>query len=101
MEDGRGLRSSGRRIATSNGCSTSPGKLFAAQDPVLGAHVRAAEAEACYESLSLLYVAMTRAKRAMLRYHQAPRGNQFPAQLSETTGRDARRGKHRRAGGKT
>ena len=42
-----------------------PPKLFHAQDETLSAHVRAAEAEACYEALSLLYVAMTRAKRAM------------------------------------
>jgi ATP-dependent helicase/nuclease subunit A len=32
---------------------------------VLSAHVRQAEAEACYEAFALLYVAMTRAKRAM------------------------------------
>jgi ATP-dependent helicase/nuclease subunit A len=32
---------------------------------VLRAHVAAAEADACYEALCLLYVAMTRAKRAM------------------------------------
>lgn len=42
-----------------------PPKLFHGQDETLSAHVRAAEAEACYEALSLLYVAMTRAKRAM------------------------------------
>ena len=42
-----------------------PPKLFCAADEVLAAHVRAAEAEAGYEALSLLYVAMTRAKRAM------------------------------------
>ena len=42
-----------------------PPKLFYAQDETLAAHVQAAEAEAGYEALSLLYVAMTRAKRAM------------------------------------
>ena len=42
-----------------------PPKLFYEQDEVLDAHVRHAEAEACYEALALLYVAMTRAKRAM------------------------------------
>ncbi|MBL9212920.1 MAG: PD-(D/E)XK nuclease family protein, partial [Opitutaceae bacterium] len=35
------------------------------QDAVLDAHVRRAESEACYEAFALLYVAMTRAKRAM------------------------------------
>lgn len=42
-----------------------PPKLFVAQDETLSTHVREAEAEACYEALSLLYVAMTRAKRGM------------------------------------
>jgi len=42
-----------------------PAKEFCAQDDVLHAHVAAAEADACYEALCLLYVAMTRAKRAM------------------------------------
>ena len=42
-----------------------PAKEFCAQDEVLHAHVAAAEADACYEALCLLYVAMTRAKRAM------------------------------------
>lgn len=42
-----------------------PPKLFWQQDEVLVDHMRGAEAEACYEKLALLYVAMTRAKRAM------------------------------------
>ncbi|MFO1451661.1 MAG: UvrD-helicase domain-containing protein [Opitutaceae bacterium] len=42
-----------------------PVKLFAERDPVLGAYLEAAGADAAYESLCLLYVAMTRAKRAM------------------------------------
>ncbi len=42
-----------------------PAKDIATNDPVLAAHLREAEAAACYEKLSLLYVAMTRAKRAM------------------------------------
>ncbi|PTX91730.1 UvrD-helicase domain-containing protein [Opitutus sp. ER46] len=42
-----------------------PPRLFCERDAVLSAHVREAEAEACYESLSLVYVALTRAKRAM------------------------------------
>jgi len=42
-----------------------PPKLFYEQDTVLDAHVQQAEAETCYEAFALLYVAMTRAKRAM------------------------------------
>ncbi len=42
-----------------------PNKLFREHDPVLSGHVEEAEADAGYEALSLLYVAMTRAKRAM------------------------------------
>jgi ATP-dependent helicase/nuclease subunit A len=42
-----------------------PGEVFHGRDPVLAAHVAAAEADACYEKLCLLYVALTRAKRAM------------------------------------
>ena len=42
-----------------------PAKLFAEHDAVLAAHVAGAEADAAYESLCLLYVALTRAKRAM------------------------------------
>ena len=42
-----------------------PAKIFTEHDPVLAAHAEAAGAEAAYENLCLLYVAMTRAKRAM------------------------------------
>ena len=42
-----------------------PPKLFWQNDEVLSAHSRDAAAEAGYEAMSLLYVAMTRAKRAM------------------------------------
>lgn len=42
-----------------------PPTLFRSADPVLSAHVTAEKADACYENLSLLYVAMTRAKRGM------------------------------------
>lgn len=42
-----------------------PPKILAERDAVLSAHVAAAESTAAYESLCLLYVAMTRAKRAM------------------------------------
>lgn len=42
-----------------------PAKLFCQHDEVLAAQLNTAEAEAGYEKLALLYVAMTRAKRAM------------------------------------
>lgn len=42
-----------------------PRKAWAERDPVLSDYVTAAEADACYEAFSLLYVAMTRAKRAL------------------------------------
>jgi ATP-dependent helicase/nuclease subunit A len=42
-----------------------PPKLICQADDVLSRHVRGAEADACYESLSVLYVALTRAKRAL------------------------------------
>ena len=69
-----------------------PPKLFCAADEVLTAHVRAAEAEAGYEALSLLYVAMTRAKRAMyvitaLAGDSASRN--YRRVLSETLGQNA------------
>jgi ATP-dependent helicase/nuclease subunit A len=69
-----------------------PTKLFVGPDPVLSAHVHAAEAEACYESLSLLYVAMTRAKRAMYVITKPPGksvSRNFPKLLAETLGEEA------------
>jgi ATP-dependent exoDNAse (exonuclease V) beta subunit len=42
-----------------------PPHLFVEHDPVLAAHLSVAESDACYENLSLLYVAMTRAKQGM------------------------------------
>ena len=68
-----------------------PGKPFFEQDPVLAAHVRAAEADACYENLSLLYVAMTRARRAMYVITKPPgksTSRNFPRLLAETLGED-------------
>ncbi|MFI5356221.1 MAG: UvrD-helicase domain-containing protein [Opitutales bacterium] len=66
-----------------------PPTLFRAQDPVLAAHVREAKAAACYENLSLLYVAMTRAKRAMYVLIK-PAGKSsspnFPRVLEDTLG---------------
>ncbi len=68
-----------------------PGKIFAEQDAVLSAHVREAEADACYENLSLLYVAMTRAKRAMYLITKPPgpsTSRNFPKLLAETLGEE-------------
>ncbi len=66
-----------------------PAKDFVEADPVVSAYVREAEAAACYEAFSLLYVAMTRAKRAMYLVTKAP-GNStsrnFPRLLAETLG---------------
>jgi ATP-dependent exoDNAse (exonuclease V) beta subunit len=42
-----------------------PKKEIVDAEPVLRAHAAGAAAEACYEAMSLLYVAMTRAKHAM------------------------------------
>jgi ATP-dependent exoDNAse (exonuclease V) beta subunit len=42
-----------------------PAKFLVEHEPVLAAYLAEAEAEAAYENLCLLYVAMTRAKRAM------------------------------------
>ena len=66
-----------------------PNKLFLSQDHVLATHVSDAEADACYESLSLLYVAMTRAKRAMYLITKPPgksTSRNFPKLLAETLG---------------
>jgi ATP-dependent helicase/nuclease subunit A len=69
-----------------------PSEIFREHDPVLAAHVGAAEAEACYEKLSLLYVAMTRAKRAMY-VITGPVGTSksrnFPRVLADTLGAEA------------
>jgi len=66
-----------------------PNELFRQSDSVLTAHVAEAEAEAGYEALSLLYVAMTRAKRAMYAMVE-PVGDSkslnYPKVLSETLG---------------
>ena len=69
-----------------------PGKLFSEHDAVLGKHLRAAEADACYENLSLLYVAMTRAKRAMYLITKPPgksTSRNFPRLLAETLGEES------------
>jgi ATP-dependent helicase/nuclease subunit A len=67
-----------------------PGKEFCAQDEVLHAHVAASEADACYEGLCLLYVAMTRAKRAMYVLVDPVKANStshnYPKLLTEVLG---------------
>jgi ATP-dependent exoDNAse (exonuclease V) beta subunit len=66
-----------------------PSELFRQQDPVLAAHVGAARAAACYENLSLLYVAMTRAKRGLYVITKPPGKSasaNFPRVLAETLG---------------
>ena len=71
-----------------------PAKLFHREDEVLASHVRLAEADACYESLSLLYVAMTRAKRAMYLVTKpvgSSTSRNFPKLLAETLGEDPQR----------
>ncbi|HWA86011.1 MAG TPA: UvrD-helicase domain-containing protein [Opitutus sp.] len=68
-----------------------PEKLFREADATLSAHVRAAEADAGYEALSLLYVAMTRAKRAMYLVVKPPgdsTSRNYPRLLAETLGGD-------------
>ena len=68
-----------------------PPDPFWENDPVLTAHVHAAKAESCHEKLSLLYVAMTRAKRAMYAITK-PVGSSasanFPRLLADTLGHD-------------
>ncbi|HVW22189.1 MAG TPA: UvrD-helicase domain-containing protein [Opitutaceae bacterium] len=63
---------------------------LAAFDPVLAAYVEADKADACYEQLCLLYVAMTRAKRAMVALVDPPpkssKAVNFPRLLRETLG---------------
>jgi len=66
-----------------------PSELFYAEDDVLAAHVNDAEADACYEGLALLYVAMTRAKRAMYVIVEpvgTSQSKNFPRLLQETLG---------------
>ncbi len=70
-----------------------PAKLFFNHDETLAAHVRAAEMEACHEALALLYVAMTRAKRAMYLITSPPGksvSRNYRMLLAETLGSSAR-----------
>lgn len=69
-----------------------PPKLLAETDAVLAAYIREAEASACYENLSLLYVAMTRAKRAMYIITKPPgksTSRNFPRLLAATLGEES------------
>lgn len=69
-----------------------PPKLFWQQDEVLAGHMREAEAEACYEKLALLYVAMTRAKRAMYVIVEpvgTSESQNYPRLLAHALGREA------------
>jgi ATP-dependent exoDNAse (exonuclease V) beta subunit len=62
---------------------------FYAQDKTLRRYVEKAEAEAGYEALSLLYVALTRAKRAMYVLTKSPgksESRNYPRLLASTLG---------------
>jgi ATP-dependent exoDNAse (exonuclease V) beta subunit len=66
-----------------------PGQDIWRKDPVLAAYAREAEADACYENLCLLYVAMTRAKRALYVITEPvgkSKSHNFPRLLQETLG---------------
>ena len=66
-----------------------PSETFYAEDKVLGAHAAAMEAEACYEQLAVLYVALTRAKQAAYVITEPVGKSQslnFPRFLQETLG---------------
>ncbi len=75
-----------------------PPETFFAQDEVLAGYVSAAEAEACYEELALLYVAMTRAKRAMYVVTEpvgTSQSHNFARLLQETLGEEWSAGEER------
>ena len=66
-----------------------PPRLFCEADEVLTQHLRDAESAACYEALSLLYVAFTRAKRGMYAVVEVdPKSvsRNYPKLLAETLG---------------
>lgn len=81
-----------------------PAKPVRQNDPVLARYVQAAEDAAGYEALSLLYVAMTRAKRAMYVVTQPvgdSESHNFPMLLARTLGAESgevRVGRQRFAG---
>jgi len=70
-----------------------PAKLYREHDPVLAAYVSEAEASACYEQLSLLYVALTRAKRGLYIITKpigSAKSHNFPRLLADTLGAETR-----------
>lgn len=70
-----------------------PPAVLAQEDAVLRAHAEGSASDACYEALSLLYVALTRAKRALYVITEPvaakSTSHNFPMLLAETLGRDA------------
>ncbi len=70
-----------------------PPSRFAAADPVLAAHLAAAREESAFEALSLLYVALTRAKRGLYAVVE-PVGDSvaksYPRLLAEALGGEVR-----------
>ncbi|MGH8018297.1 MAG: PD-(D/E)XK nuclease family protein, partial [Opitutaceae bacterium] len=66
-----------------------PSKPFQDHDPVLARFVQSAEADACYDKLALLYVALTRAKRGLYVLTKDPAkssSHNFPKLLSHSLG---------------
>jgi ATP-dependent exoDNAse (exonuclease V) beta subunit len=87
----RGLAVQRARDRTVEWVLDLPPEAFHARDAVLAAHVAAAEAEACYEELAVLYVAMTRAKRAVYVITEpvgTSQSHNFPRLLQETLGEE-------------
>jgi ATP-dependent helicase/nuclease subunit A len=85
----RGLAVQRARDRTVEWVLDLPSEIFHARDEVLAAHVAATEADACYEELAVLYVAMTRAKRAMYVITEpvgTSQSHNFPRLIRETLG---------------
>jgi ATP-dependent helicase/nuclease subunit A len=85
----RGLAVQRSRDRTVEWVLDLPSEIFHAQDEVLAAHVAGTEADACYEEFALLYVAMTRAKRAMYLITEpvgTSQSHNFPRLIQETLG---------------
>ncbi len=85
----RGLAVQRRADRTVEWVLDLPAEVFHAQDAVLSAHVAVGEADACYEEFAVLYVAMTRAKRAMYVITEpvgTSQSHNFPRLIRETLG---------------
>jgi len=70
-----------------------PGNLIADNDARLRTYLEGARAEACFESLALLYVAVTRAKRGLYAVMKTPGRSSacsYPRFLSEALGSEVR-----------